>query len=158
MVKSITKRASALAISLLAGLSTSCTQMRNPLQDTQKAAHYFEDELNFKTNPYGAKLASEGKAKNVVIVDVRRTADFAKGHIPGSINIPFDQYDSFEGAETEFPGLRKDGHNYIYCYELLCNLSQKASRKFASLGYPVKEISGGFKAWVDHSYPIEASK
>jgi rhodanese-related sulfurtransferase len=37
----------------------------------------------------------------------------------------------------------------------LCNLAQKAAKKFASLGYPVKEMAGGFTEWEKKKYPIE---
>lgn len=125
------------------------------LQDSKKAVEYFENELNFTTNPYGTKKVVDGEVKNVTIVDVRDAKSFAAGHIPGAINIPFDKYKGFEGSETEFSGLRKDGYNYVYCYEHLCNLAQKAAKKFASLGYPVKEMVGGFEEWKAHDYPIE---
>lgn len=128
---------------------------QNSLQDSEKAVEFFENELNFKTNPYGTKSVVDGITKNVTIVDVRSAKDFAEGHIPGAINIPFEQHNVFEGSETEFPGLRKDGFNYIYCYKHLCNLGQKAAKKFASLGYPVKEIVGGFDEWKKDKYPIE---
>ena len=81
-------------------------------QNTEKAAQYFQDELNYKTNAYGVKKAIDNKATDVTIVDVRLAKDFAKGHIPGAINLPYDQYATFEGTEPEFPGLRKDGLNY----------------------------------------------
>ena len=124
-------------------------------QDTEKAAQYFQDELNYKINAYGVKQAIDNKATDITIVDVRLAKDFAKGHIPGAINLPYDQYATFEGTEPEFPGLRKDGYNYVYCYTADCNLAQKAARKFALLGYPVKEVVGGFAAWRDHKYPVE---
>ena len=124
-------------------------------QDSEKAAQYFQDELNYKTNAYGVKQAIDNKATDITIVDVRLAKDFAKGHIPGAINLPYDQYATFEGTEPEFPGLRKDGYNYVYCYTADCNLAQKAARKFALLGYPVKEVVGGFAAWRDHKYPVE---
>ena len=130
-------------------------QSQKEIQDTVKAAKFFEDELNYKTNPHGVKMAVDGKVKNVTIVDLRSAKDFAKGHIPGAINLPYNKYGNFEGAETEFAGLRKDGLNYVYCYELFCNLSLKAAKKFASLGYPVKEMVGGFSEWKKHKYPIE---
>ena len=123
-------------------------------QDTQAAVKYFEDELNFTANRGSVKKVSEGKMDGVII-DLRKKDDFDKGHIPGAINMPFDKYDGFEGLKSEFPELSKNKINYVYCYELLCNLSQKAAKKFASLGYPVKEVKGGFKAWVEHNYSVE---
>lgn len=125
------------------------------IQDTAKAVQYFSEELNFKTNPHGTKHVVDGTIKNVTIVDVRTAEAFAEGHIPGAINIPYDKFNGFDGNETEFPSLRKDGFNYIYCYQLLCNLGQKAAKKFASTGYPVKEMVGGFQAWKEGGYPIE---
>ncbi|HEY2810955.1 MAG TPA: rhodanese-like domain-containing protein [Rhabdochlamydiaceae bacterium] len=124
------------------------------IQDTQAAAKYFEDKLNYEAPPGTLKKILDGKL-NGVIIDLRKKEDFDNGHIPGAINIPFDKYDNFEGLQTEFPELSKNKINYLYCYELLCNLSQKAAKKFASLGYPVKEVEGGFKAWQEHNYPIE---
>lgn len=128
---------------------------KSKIQDTKMAVQYFEEELNFKTNPHGVKAAIDGNVTKVTIVDVRSAKDFAAGHIPGAINVPYDQYNGFEGNDTTFPGLRKDGYNYVYCYQLLCNLGQKAAKKFASLDYPVKEIVGGFQSWKDAGYPIE---
>lgn len=128
---------------------------KNKIQDTHEAAQYFEEELNFKTNPHGAKMVVEGKVKDVTIVDVRDAKSYAEGHIPGAINLPYDKYNGFESAQKEFQGLRKDGFNYIYCYELLCNLGQKAAKQFATAGYPVKEMVGGFASWKEANLPIE---
>ena len=144
---------SLVVISLISSAyAASDTQMR--IQDTQSAAKYFEDKLNYTANPVSVKKVSEGKAEGVII-DPRKKEHFDKGHIPGAINIPFDKFDGFEGQQTEFPGLSKNKMNYLYCYELLCNLSQKAAKKFADFGYPVKEVEGGFKAWEDHNYPVD---
>ena len=128
-----------------------------PLQDSVKAVEYFTNELNFKTNPHGVKAVLKGDVQNVTIVDLRDPESYAKGHIPGAINIPWSAHNSFDGAETEFPELRKDGYNYVYCYEMLCNLGEKAAKKFASLGYPVKVIAGGFEEWKKLKNPIEKS-
>ena len=128
----------------------------NKIQDTQKAFEYFETELNFKTNAYFINRAIKEKMPNINIIDVRSAEAFRKGHIPGAINIPSEKYSGFEGNETDIPGLRKDAFNCIYCYSATCNLSQKAAKKFASLGYPVKEIAGGYKAWIEeYKFPVE---
>jgi rhodanese-related sulfurtransferase len=142
------------ALLLTTSSTVHCTPAES-LQNSQQAVEFFTHELEFKTNPHGAKAVVDGKVKNVTIVDLRTANDFAKGHIPGAINVPWDQHKSFDGDETSFPELRKDGYNYVYCYELLCNLGQKAAKKFASLGYPVKEMVGGFDEWEKKGHPIE---
>jgi len=155
-MKKSSKIAKVIWVSLLATApSVSYGASTQPLQDTKKAVEFFTHELNFKTNPHGVKAAIDEGLKNVTIVDVRDAESYAKGHIPGAINVPYEKYDGFEGPETEFPGLRKDGYNYVYCYQLLCNLGQKAAKKFASVGYPVKEIVGGFEEWKNEGNPIE---
>jgi hypothetical protein len=145
-------------VSLLLGACSQSVYNEKPtlskIQNTKAAVKYFEDEMSFTTNPGGIKTEiSKGQA--MVIVDVRREVDFEAGHIPGAVNIPFDKWDKFEGDQTQFPHLRKDVFNYVYCYELLCNLAQKAAKKFASLGYPSKEMKGGFQSWKEHKYPID---
>lgn len=131
------------------------TPRSSVLQDSNKAIQFFKEEIEFTTNPHDVKQLIDKKDKSVTIVDVRSAKDFAAGHIPGAINIPYEQYNGFHGNETEFKGLRKDGYNYIYCYELLCNLAKNAAIKFASLGYPVKEVVGGFDAWKQKGNAIE---
>ena len=126
----------------------------------KKAYQYFDDQLNFTTNAAGVKKVVDGKVKNVHIIDVRAAKHFKVSRIPGSINIPFDKFNGFEGNkchdnETDFSGLTREGYNYVLCYEENCNLSQKACKKFASSGYLVKEVKGGFKSWQDHNYPID---
>lgn len=125
------------------------------IQDTDKAAQYFADKLNFEINTFGVQKIVDGKVSNAVIIDVRSAKAYAEGHIPGSINIPAEKYDDFEGAQADFPDLSKDKVNVVYCYVPGCNLSQKAAKKFASLGYPVKEMIGGFKAWKDEGRPVK---
>jgi rhodanese-related sulfurtransferase len=35
-------------------------------------------------------------------------------------------------------------------------LAQKAAKKFASLGYPVRELVGGYEGWVEGKFPVES--
>lgn len=135
--------------------STALADSKQKIQNSEAAVQFFDDELNFTTTPLGAKMVVDGKVKNITIIDARSEKDFAEGHIPGAVNIPFDKYSGFEGSDTSFSGLRKNGYNYVYCYQLLCNLGVKTAKKFAQLGYPVKEIKGGFKSWQEAGYPIE---
>ena len=128
--------------------------MQTTLQNSKQAEKYFEDEVNFTINPRGVEVALQ-KGESVTIVDLRDEASYATGHIPGAINIPYDKFQRFSGPEKEFSGLKRNSFNYIYCYDLLCGLTKVACLKFASLGYPVKEMKGGFKEWSQSGYSIE---
>src|SRR5207245_8704562 len=85
---------------------------------------------------------------NLVVVDVRAAEDFAKGHIPGAINLPKDKWESAQG-------LSRDKTNVVYCYTQQCHLAANACVRFASKGYPVMELEGGFEAWKGNELDIE---
>ncbi len=111
-----------------------------------KALEYFENKLEFEMGPYELKEAIERKEVN--IIDVRRPEDYKKGHIPGAINLPKEQWSSFEGLSREIP-------NVVYCYSVTCFLATRACREFAEGDYPVMELIGGFEEWQRNKMPIE---
>lgn len=73
------------------------------------------------------------------VLDARRAAEFAGGHIPGAINIAHIR---LLARIQEVP---KDQHVLVNCFgggrsSLACSLLQKH-------GYKVANLAGGFKAW-----------
>ena len=139
------------ALNLLGGAA-----MAGPItQDSQAAAKYFENKIAFEANPMSIKDVLDGKTQNAVIIDVRAKKDYEAGHIKDAINIPYDEHKGFEGDEKEFAGLTKGAMHYVYCYTLACALGPKACKKFAELGYAVKEVVGGFKGLEDAKLPVE---
>ncbi|HWH70053.1 MAG TPA: rhodanese-like domain-containing protein, partial [Candidatus Sulfotelmatobacter sp.] len=86
--------------------------------------------------------------ETITIVDVRAAEDFAKGHIPGAINLPQGSWDNPQGLDQ-----RKT--NVVYCYSQVCHLAASACAVFAAKGFPVMEMEGGFKAWEAHELQIE---
>ena len=115
-------------------------------RNTQKAKEYFEAKMAFTTGP--VELERMTKQGQVNVVDVRAAEDYAQGHIPGAVNLPKDKWHTLEG-------LRKDKTNVIYCYSQVCHLAAAAAREFASKGYPVMELEGGFRSWKEHEMDIE---
>lgn len=124
--------------------------MQNELKknDPEKARQYFADKMAFTTGP--VELARSLKTANdVVAIDVREAEDYKKGHIPGAINLPHDNWDTYEG-------LRKDALNVLYCYTQTCHLAANAAVQFAAKGFSVMEMDGGFAAWKDNDLEIES--
>ena len=110
-----------------------------PKPDPQSAARYFQSKLDFTCGPIElSHWLDEGAAVNVV--DVRAPEDYVKGHVPGAINLPRDQWQNPKG-------LSKDKANVIYCYSQTCHLAAAAALEFAKQGFPVVEMEGGFTAW-----------
>jgi rhodanese-related sulfurtransferase len=120
------------------------------VNDPQKAREYFADKMAFTTGPVELARNLKGGA-NVVVVDVREAEDFKKGHVPGAINLPHDQWETCEG-------LRRDAVNVLYCYTQACHLAATAALEFAGKGYPVMEMEGGFEAWKENELEIEPSR
>jgi rhodanese-related sulfurtransferase len=103
-----------------------------------KAIEYFDNKLEFTIDPVGLNEAIKNREVN--IIDVRDEKDYAKGHIPGAINLPREKWDTLEGLTHEKP-------NVVYCYSITCLLSSKAAREFSQNDYPVMELIGGFDEW-----------
>jgi len=115
-------------------------------RDPAKAREYFENKLAFTTGP--VELSRTLKSGNVTVVDVRAAEDFEKGHVPGAINLPQGSWDNPRGLSRDHP-------NVVYCYTQQCHLAANACVAFASKGYPVIELEGGFAAYKDHELEIE---
>lgn len=116
------------------------------IQDPTRAREFFEAKTAFTTGP--VELQRMMKQGNVNVVDVRAAEDYAKGHVPGAVNLPKEQWASFQG-------LRKDRINVLYCYSLVCHLAATAAVKFAAQGFPVMELYGGWRWWKEDGFDVE---
>jgi len=114
----------------------------------EKARAYFEDKLAFTTGPVELNRWIKSGENNLVVVDVRAAEDFAKGHIPGAINVPKEKWQNPRGLST-------DKTNVVYCYTQQCHLAANACVQFAGKGYHVMELEGGFEIWKEHDLDVE---
>ncbi len=119
----------------------------NRSHDPGRARAYFEDKLAFTTGPVEVDRMLESN-ENIVVVDVREPEDFAKGHVPGAVNLPREKWDRLDG-------MNRDKTHVFYCYTQNCHLAAEACAKFAARGYPVMELEGGFAAWKGADLDIE---
>jgi rhodanese-related sulfurtransferase len=84
-----------------------------------KARRFFAGKMAFTTGPVETSHQL-GKKADVVIMDLRESRDFKKGHVPGAINLPQEKW----GAP--------------------------AAMQFAAKGYSVMEMDGGFESWKEN--------
>ena len=122
--------------------------MKSKLNDPAKASEYFRAKMEFTTGPMELSHMLEQRNRNINIVDVRASDDYAKGHIPGALSLPQERWDSLEEMSW-------DKMHIFYCYTQQCHLAAQACVKFASRGYPVMELEGGFAAWKAAELDIE---
>jgi rhodanese-related sulfurtransferase len=129
--------------------TTMTTKLKIP--SAAKAKKYFQDKMAFTTGPVELeRWFKQGEPVN--IVDVRAAEDYAEGHIPGALNLPKDQWDNAKVVKAR---LHKNKINVLYCYSHVCHLAASAAIIFASKGYPVMELDGGWRWWKSDGFEIE---
>lgn len=76
----------------------------------------------------------------LTVVDCRLPDAYAKSHIEGAVNVPYDRFDD------EFRKIPKDRPVAAVCYVGM--FSRVAAQKFVEDGYgPVYSVTGGMKEW-----------
>jgi len=83
-----------------------------------------------------------------VVIDVRTAEEYATGHIPGALNIPFDQV-AKRISEVDAP-------NGVALYCMLGPRARKGEAALLDAGYTsVLHIEGGLSAWKSAGLPVE---
>ena len=104
---------------------------------------------NFNVAPKTIKAIVDEQNDDYLILSVRRADDFAKGHVPSAVNVPFGQ-----GMEKELIKLPRDRKIVVYCYT-----GQTSSQTMAVLrlmGYEAYSMAGGMTAWTKDNFAVEA--
>ncbi|MDH7497497.1 MAG: rhodanese-like domain-containing protein [Syntrophomonadaceae bacterium] len=94
-----------------------------------------------------AKPRMEAREGGLVIVDIRPSASYQLGHIPGSINLPLA--DLVDGLSR----LPLDRPLYIVCR--LDAMSAYATALLRLLGYDAWLVQGGVPAWTEAGGKLE---
>ena len=86
-----------------------------------------------------------------VVIDVRTPDEYASGHIPGAVNIPFDQV-AQRIAEIDAP------HGVaLYC--MVGPRARKGESALLAAGYEkIFHLDGGLAAWQAADLPVESAR
>jgi rhodanese-related sulfurtransferase len=115
------------------------------------AIAHFEGKLQFETDPSDVATALAA-GQDFVLIDCRSEAAWEHGHIRGAANLPTDQ------IASHAPGVVPPGTPVVtYCWGPGCNGSTRAALAFAKLGYPVKEMIGGYEYWMREGLPVDGT-
>jgi rhodanese-related sulfurtransferase len=117
--------------------------------DSVAALAHFEKRLGVETDCSDVHESLTG-IPDFVLVDVRGPKLFARGHVPGAINIPHR-----EMTAERMAVYGKDTAFVVYCAGPHCNGANKAAIRLARLGYRVKEMIGGITGWLDEDFALE---
>ena len=112
------------------------------------AREHFAAEFAFETDCWDVH-DSLAKGADFVLLDVRGPALFARGHVPGAINLPHGKI--VRSRMGEWP----EGTIFVtYCAGPHCNGAARGALRLAELGLPVKIMAGGITGWVDEGFEL----
>jgi len=116
------------------------------------AVAHFRGRLGFESDVSDVAAALADPTPGFVLVDTRNDASWAQGHVPGAIHLPGRRV-AAEAAERIPAGTPV----VVYCWGPGCNGATRAALEFALLGYPVKEMLGGFEYWVREGFAFDTA-
>ena len=91
-----------------------------------------------------------------ILIDLRAEQDYAVGHIPGAINIPYEQLQQHisELRKMIVQRSQRNGSAVLIVYCDRGNTSLRASKDLYSAGFRVKNVYGGmakYRGPITHS-------
>jgi rhodanese-related sulfurtransferase/DNA-binding transcriptional ArsR family regulator len=97
-----------------------------------------------------AVLLQRARRRDVVVIDVRPSEEYAAGHIAGALSIPLAD---LERRLAELP----PGKRVVaYCRGPYCVLAAEAVRTLRRRGRDAVRLKEGFPEWRDAGRPVEA--
>ncbi|MFC5264900.1 rhodanese-like domain-containing protein [Kribbella qitaiheensis] len=123
-----------------------------PAAQDQAIAH-LSGRLAFETDPSDVAADIGAGVVGWVLVDSRSQESWDQGHVAGAIHLPTSEI-AARAASVVPAGTAV----VTYCWGPGCNGGTRAALEFAKLGYPVKEMIGGFEYWSREGLPVETSE
>jgi len=120
-----------------------------PAAPSAQAIAHFEGTLAYETDCWDVNHAMTTGQRDFVLLDVRGPEAYARGHVPGAINLP--QGKIVESRMREFA----DGTLFVtYCAGPHCNGATRGAIRLARLGRPAKIMIGGVTGWLDEGFAL----
>lgn len=111
----------------------------------------FGDEGSRKVEHVGRDELMARARRNVAVVDVRPSDEFAAGHLPGAVSIPLDELG--ERLDELDEGLEI----VAYCRGAHCVMADDAVRLATARGRSARRMDGGFIEWCSEARPAEVA-
>jgi rhodanese-related sulfurtransferase len=97
-----------------------------------------------------ASISAEGSP---FVIDVRGSAEYASGHVSGSVNIPLGQ------IESRLKEIPSDQPIVTYCnmHQRGVSRGEQAAAQLNKQGYQARVLDGGYPSWKEQGFPVEES-
>ncbi|MFG6432242.1 rhodanese-like domain-containing protein [Roseateles sp. LYH14W] len=119
-----------------------------PAAPSPAAEAHFAAEFSFETDCWDMHESLAG-TPDFVLLDVRSPALFARGHVPGAVNLPHAKI-----VENKLAAWPSDTLFVTYCAGPHCNGAARGALRLARLGRPVKIMAGGITGWLDEGFEL----
>ncbi|MBW4720562.1 rhodanese-like domain-containing protein [Saccharothrix obliqua] len=127
--------------------------LRFPAADPALAAEFFAADLACTADPDDVvRDLRAGETTGFRLVEARGAEAFARARIPGALNLPHWAIDETTTADWD-----RDLVYVVYCESFECNAATKGALRLSRLGFRVKRLAGGMRAWEAAGYPVERS-
>lgn len=120
-----------------------------PAAPSEQALAHFGGAFAFETDCADVYAAFAAGQPDFVLLDVRSPELYARGHVPGALNLP--QGKIVEAKLREYPMATLF---VVYCAGPHCNGAQRGAERLARLGRPVKLMIGGVTGWIDEGFSL----
>jgi rhodanese-related sulfurtransferase len=120
-----------------------------PAADSASAIAHFSSTFQFETDCWDTHDAITSGNPGFVILDVRGPEAYARGHVPGAINLLRGKIIASKLAAYAAGTLF-----VTYCAGPHCNGATKAAIVLAKLGRPAKIMIGGITGWIDEGFDL----
>ena len=124
-----------------------------PAADSVSALAHFEASQQFETDCADVASALVSGTPGFVLLDVRSPALFARGHVPGAVNLPLGKI-----VASKLVDYSPDTLFVTYCAGPHCNGATRGAIRLAQLERPVKVMIGRVTGWLDESFELTASE
>lgn len=123
--------------------------LEQPAPGPDATRDFMAAKLAFHTDAWDVAQDLKHGIADIVVVDARSRAAYARGHIPGAISCPHR-----EMAPETTRDLDRRRTYVVYCDGIGCNASTKGAYRLAALGFRVKELLGGLDFWLRDGHPV----
>lgn len=127
-------------VQLLAALELYAQHQRSELQALGRGDHV--EAIT------GDELLERMQEASITVLDVRPAQEFAAGHLPGAINIPFDD------LQRRLGELPANAEIAAYCRGPYCVLSVQAVAALRLHGLPARRLGSGYDDWQAAGLPV----
>src|SRR5579863_752832 len=122
-----------------------------PAASPELAHQHFASRLAFECDATDVAHDLRHGVATYTIIDARSAESYARGHIPGAVNLPPSRIN--QTTVSELPA----GPLVVYCWGPACNGAHRAAVLLTEHDRQVKEMLGGFGYWIREGQPIEGS-